>query len=73
MSKSIPTFEESMEELEKILSKMSSDEITLDESIKLYARAAELIAICNEKLNQSVVRVREIDDRIKELELDNDV
>lgn len=72
MSKSKPTFEESMRELEEILSKMSDSETGLDESIKLYARAADLIVQCNEKLTQSAVRVREIDTQIKGLELEND-
>ena len=57
-------FEASMAELEDILAKMSDDGTTLEESIKLYARAAKLIEECDKGLRGAEVKVREIDEKI---------
>lgn len=55
-----PTFEEAMHELEEILQKMGQEETSLDDSIAYYARAAELIRVCNEQLKNAQIRVDEI-------------
>ena len=61
-----PAFEDAMAELEGILDKMSGGDATLDESIALYARAAELIKTCGETLRSAKIRVDEITGRIQE-------
>lgn len=53
-------FESSLLELEQILEKMSRDEVSLDESIEMYAKAAALIAECSASLRSAQVRIDEI-------------
>lgn len=67
MKKNELSFETAMSELEDILGKLSDSDISLDESIELYSRAAELIKICNHKLSKATVRIQEIDDKIAEM------
>lgn len=55
-----PTFESSMQELEEILQKMSSNSLTLDENITLYEKAAKLIRVCHDSLQQAQLRIDEI-------------
>ena len=47
------TFETAFIRLEEILEKMNSGTIGLDESLKLYEEADQLIAICNKRLNEA--------------------
>ena len=61
-----PVFEDAMAELEGILDRLSGEGATLDESISLYARAAELIRTCGEILRDAKIRVDEITVRIRE-------
>ena len=50
------TFEAAGTELE-----LSDSETPLDRSLVLYARAAELIAFCNETLQKAQITIDEID------------
>lgn len=47
------SFEAAFAHLETILEKMNSGKISLDESLKLYEEADQLIAICNKRLNEA--------------------
>ena len=47
------TFEEAYARLEHILEKMNSGKVSLDESIKLYEEAVELITTCQNKLTEA--------------------
>lgn len=67
------SFEAAMNELEDILAKMSDSKITLDDSIELYARAAELLNLSNQKLNTASVKVREIEEKIAEMGAGDDI
>ena len=44
-------FEDSMKELDKILDKLESGKISLDESVDLYSKGMKLCVDCAEKLN----------------------
>ena len=67
MEKKLAGFEAGMRELEKTLERMSDEDITLDESIELYARAAQLIKQSNEQLNTARVRIEEIDASLQDI------
>ena len=45
-----PTYEEAFAELEKLVAKMESGNLTLDESIKAYERGTEIIKFCETEL-----------------------
>ena len=40
------TFEEGLQRLQELLAKMQDETTTLDQSVKLYAEAAQLIQYC---------------------------
>lgn len=68
MKKSDISFENAMQELEGILSKMSDSDVPLEESIELYSRAAELISVCDDKLSKATIRIQEIEEKLAETE-----
>ena len=45
------TFEKAFSRLEEILDNMTSEEVSLDESLKLYEEADKLINSCGKRLN----------------------
>lgn len=47
------SFEASFHRLEEILEKMNSSSVSLDESLKLYEEADQLIAICSKRLTDA--------------------
>ncbi len=47
------SFEEALQELEKIAEKLEKGQLTLDESIKAYEKGMELKKICTDKLKEA--------------------
>ena len=60
------TFETAMERLEEISRILSRNNVTLDESLKLYAEGVKLLSFCNDKLNKATLKIRDIDGNILE-------
>lgn len=46
------TLEESLEQLEEIIRKMDSDDVSLEESFKLYNQGIKLCKTCNDKIEK---------------------
>ena len=44
--------EEAFEELNELLTKMDSDQISLEYSFKLYQEGVQLVRYCNEKIDK---------------------
>lgn len=59
----VPTFEQALDELEALVRRMETGELTLDESIAAYRRGAVLARYCQTRLAQA-------DQDIKQLEGD---
>ena len=55
------TFEAAGAELDAVLAELSDTQTPLDRSLVLYARAAELIAFCNETRKKAQITIDEID------------
>ena len=55
------TVEEGLQRLQDLLAQMQDEQTTLDQSVKLYSEAAQLIQYCNETLNSSKLQIQEID------------
>lgn len=55
------TCEEGLQRLQDLLAQMQDEQTTLDQSVKLYAEAAQLIQYCNETLNSAKLQIEEID------------
>jgi len=54
------SFEAALAELEKVVARLESGDVPLEESIALYARGAELRGHCEDKLKSAEARVSEI-------------
>ena len=54
------TFEQALEELEKIVKELEMGNAPLDEAIKKYTEAMNLAKICNEKLDNATKSVNKI-------------
>lgn len=66
-------FENSLSRLELILEKMNSGAVALEEALKLYEEADQLIGSCNKRLNEAERKVEIlIKNRSGEVELGND-
>ena len=54
------TFENALNELESIVSKLERGEVTLEESIAIYERGAKLKSHCGGKLKDAQLKVEKI-------------
>ncbi|WP_017548885.1 exodeoxyribonuclease VII small subunit [Salinicoccus carnicancri] len=54
------TFEEKMEILEKIVRQLDEDEVSLEESLKLYQRGVELSSECDKILKDAELKVESL-------------
>ena len=65
------TYESAMAELKKLSDSLESGELSLDESLGVYAKAIELIKLCNKKLQdtqkQMTVLVQTFEGEMKEV------
>ena len=55
------TFETAMARLEEISQTLALNNVTLDESLKLYAEGVKLLDFCNEKLNKAALKIKDIE------------
>ena len=54
-------FEEALNKLAEINEKLESDEISLDESVKLFKEGVELSRICQKKLDEAKLEIEKIE------------
>ena len=47
--------------MQMVLAQMQDETTTLDKAVKLYAEAAQLIAYCNQTLQNAKLQIEEID------------
>jgi exodeoxyribonuclease VII small subunit len=59
-------FEESLKELETIVSKLESGNVALEDSITLYQRGLELYGTCYQKLQEAEKLIVKMNDKNKE-------
>jgi exodeoxyribonuclease VII small subunit len=64
------TFEQAYAQLEEIVARLESGDLTLDESVALYERGQQLARRCGDLLDSAELRVRQIteDGEIKPVE-----
>lgn len=58
-------FEDGISRLEGILDKINDESTPLNDSLKLYAEAAELVAYCNGVLEKAQLQIEEVDARLQ--------
>lgn len=54
------TFEQALRELQTIVDKLETGEVTLDEAIEMYERGVKLSKYCIQKLTQAELRIKKI-------------
>lgn len=54
------SFEASYKKLEEILEKLNSGDTPLDDAIKLYEEADQLIKVCNERLSAAEQKIEKL-------------
>ena len=54
-------FEEALEKLAKINEKLESDEISLEDSVKLFKEGLELSKLCQKKLDEAKLEIEKIE------------
>jgi exodeoxyribonuclease VII small subunit len=54
------TFEQALERLDEISSRLESGEVSLEESIKIYEEGMKLIEFCNSKLNEALNKIQKL-------------
>lgn len=52
MAEKTVTLEDSFHELEEILAKLDSDDISLEDSFSLYTKGMKLVKTCNSKIEK---------------------
>ena len=74
MSKDQQSFEEMMQELEKIVQKLDNETVSLEESLELYQRGMKLSATCDATLKDAENKVNQlIKDEAEDEDNDKDV
>jgi exodeoxyribonuclease VII small subunit len=56
------SFEEAYGQLEEVVAKLESGEMTLEESVSLFERGKELAAHCQNLLDKAELRVKKLSD-----------
>ncbi len=54
------SFEESLEQLEEIVTKLENGDVPLDDAIDEFNKAMQLVKICNDKLNAAEESIAKI-------------
>ena len=58
-------FEEGIARLDAILEKISAEDTALNDALKLYGEAAELVSYCNTTLDAAQLQIEEIDAKLQ--------
>lgn len=75
MAEKKKTFEEKLEELESIVTKLENGEISLDDSIGEFNKAMKLAKECDEKLKEAEASLNKIvkeDNTLEDFEIEKD-
>ncbi len=54
-------FEKAMKRLTEISKSMGGDELPLEDSIKLYSEAAELVKFCKDYIDKAKLKIEQLD------------
>lgn len=57
-----PTFEDALNELEDITTRLESADLSLEESLTLFERGQQLAALCNTLLDSAELKLEQISD-----------
>ncbi|MDD0854827.1 exodeoxyribonuclease VII small subunit [Halobacteriovorax sp. GB3] len=70
MAKSEKSFEQSLKDLEEVVGKLESGELSLEESLKAFESGVNLYKGCKDKLDKAEKKLSVLSESLKEEELD---
>ena len=62
MAKAQSNFENSIAELENLVEALEGDELTLDESLKVFEKGVKLSRACQKTLDQAELKIQKLSD-----------
>jgi exodeoxyribonuclease VII small subunit len=69
--KNIKSFEANIRRLEEISSRLESDDINLEDSIKLYEEGINLSKVCLEELSKAELKITTLKNNFKNVTISN--
>lgn len=57
-----PSFEEALKKLESIVEELENEEITLEDSVKLYEEGVKMSRFCTEILEKAELRIEQVNE-----------
>ena len=66
------SFESAMEQLETLVSKMESGDLSLEESLKAFEKGVKLTRFCQDQLQKAELKVQELNSNSEFIEIDQE-
>ena len=66
------SFESAMEQLENLVSKMESGDLSLEESLKAFEKGVNLTRFCQDQLQKAELKVQELNSNSEFIEIDQE-
>jgi exodeoxyribonuclease VII small subunit len=60
MSEEALSFEEALAALEEVVAQLESGGLTLEETVALYERGQQLVALCNARLDKAELQIEQL-------------
>ena len=66
------SFESAMEQLETLVSRMESGDLSLEESLKAFEKGVHLTRFCQDQLKKAELKVQELNSKGEFIEIDQE-
>ena len=66
------SFESAMEQLETLVSKMESGDLSLDESLEAFEKGVHLTRFCQDQLQKAELKIQELNSKGETIEIDQE-
>ena len=66
------SFESAMEQLETLVSRMESGELSLEESLKAFEKGVHLTRFCQDQLQKEELKIQELNSKGEIIEIDQE-
>ncbi len=66
------SFESAMEQLESLVSRMESGDLSLEESLKAFEQGVQLTRFCQDQLKNAELKVQELNSKREFIEIDQE-
>ena len=66
------SFESAMEQLETLVSRMESGDLSLEESLKAFEQGVQLTRFCQDQLKNAELKVQELNSKREFIEIDQE-